>query len=305
MKSRKKISPQAPPPHPDVTDTDALVKTFHAELMLAVHKGLGLFFEKGSYSDPKIRQSARVVLEQAANVLPEVINSLLSGLLSREQGFVPIKWTGIAKSKIRTSKREHEKNVEGELTKIFAARSLGPAALISALGRKMLAPLIGGKLSPEERKAVIWRWGGDLAIVLLSEQERWMDALPFIVERALLGEKEFFERLGRALYSDGDRKRILSAAESFLIMNWDKGHEWYPNILPGLKFWRDSTVQELLGVIFYQNGNSELSLTAYRSMRDRLGLKSEKKMKVVRIRELRRDATTGKLHLKLILHKSL
>jgi hypothetical protein len=120
------------------------------------------------------------------------------------------------------------------------------------------------------------------AISGISAHGMWDENLGIIMFHAALGHKDFFEHLGKGLYED--RKPQCSPAQAFLQVCW---HEWgYPKMsapapanFPGLKFWRDEAVQKLLNEMYFKKRKA-LTLTAYRSMRDRLGLRAEKRKKV-------------------------
>ena len=286
----------------DPTERDAFEKALSCEIGKAAQKGLSEVLKHEAFKDPNAIKFATKTLKFATEGLPQVIVSLLVGTLYRESDYQLPVWRGRKKLKDQIPKAELEKIVEGELSKIKEGYEwdLDPDVFGEGAKRamdiKVIAPLIGGKLTPEEQNAVALRYAEDLLIEGVVVQKKWAESLPGIMMRAALGDKEFFQRLGKSLYEG--RSPVISKPQVMLLVNWDKTRRWWSREIPGLKFWRDEAVRSLLEEWFYKDKDDGLNLMAYRSMRDRLGLEPANK-KIVRTCLVHEDTKSGKTRLTL------
>lgn len=300
MSSSKKIPPSASHPPLSSEDREALKQQYSKAIEKAIREGLQLFFSPDPFENLETREHALVALEHVGKSLPEIVCSLLVGTLFRETDFKLPAWRTPKRSKGGISKAEREKVIETALPhfqEVFELEwkedfymDVGKRAV----EKKMIEPLIGDSASPTDLTSVAFKFWEDGVIESVAVHRLWIKVLPAIMLKAALGDDNFFERLGRAL-SEG-RKSTWSKAEMLLLANWDKTRKCYDENTPGLKFWRDEAVRSLLSAIFYQDQDGGLSLTAYRSIRDRLGLRAEKK-KTVKGCEARKIKNTGSIHL--------
>lgn len=301
MKKSKMPAPEIPSTDLDITDSDTFTQKFVGEIMAATAEGLGLFLRLDLFRLPEMQEFGFMALKQVSEALPKLLCSLLSATLHQASGFRPPPvWRGPKKEKGDIAKTARRKGVQNELAiykQLLESMSQGGVIdnlAVHASLHKALKPMIGGELSKEERLSVFWKCGQDALIELLVNEKQWMERLGDIVFRVVFGDTVFFERLGRALYNSP--KPSLSYAEQMLLVNWDELRGEWAGPIPGLKFWRDDAVRQFLSQKFNDDENLILKSNSYRSIRDRLGLKPEKR-KTVKACRVHRDPKTGKARL--------
>ena len=284
---------------PKIPDKIELEREFVRAILEATKLGLAEFLKGGPFDFEDRRERGRFALRQAKEVVPELIGSLLYAILERDHWKHVPDWSGPKTQRGKTDKQSFAKIVDEELDELTTGirgnpepNSLG-ADIKRLTAIKRFKPLIHGVLSNDERDAIQRKEMGDMVIETLANGDNWMELLPAIVRHAVIRDAGFFERLGRALYNGV--RRAVSEAELVLTINWERPRNLgLPLAVPGLKFWRDEAVREYISALFYKEVEGGLSLTAYRSMRDRIGLKPDKK-KRVRKCEVKNVAKSGQV----------
>lgn len=280
MKKPKKRAAKSAQANPASSDKRDVNKTAFNELTVAAWEGVGDFLRINPFDVVGVKGREAAILERMTEELPSVIHWLLLGILLREGGFRPPKYP--PKPGGNRKGKKQKDFAEQELAKIEQRYDLEPLSKIGttdeSLYRKRILSKIHGELSPEEQACVIWK-DAEEAIIERISLHRWTDNLQFIVHHAALGNKRFFERLGLALYYG--HSPSYSPTQAFLLLNWEElRNVQYRDKFPGLKFWRDDAVRSYLTAMFYNEEGQDLTIEAYRSQRDRLGLRPEKKKTV-------------------------
>jgi hypothetical protein len=278
-------------------DKIQLEREFVSAVLEATNLGLADFLKCAPFDLEDRRERGRFALRQAKEVFPELISSLLYAILERDHWKHVPDWSRPKTQRGKTDKQKFAKIVDEELDELTRGSRGNPepnsvdADIKRLTAIKRFKPLIHGVLSNDERDAIQRKEMGDMAIETLVNGDNWMKMLPAIVRHAVIRDKGFFERLGRALYNGV--RRAVSEAELALTINWESPRSLgLPLAAPGLKFWRDEAVRELISALFYREVDGGLSLPAYRSMRDRIGLKPDKN-KLVKKCGVKRVAESG------------
>ena len=302
MSNPENSSEEASSSNPKTPDKAELERAFRKTIMAAIEKGLAEFFRFDPFKYEDRRERGLFALSQATKVLPDLIGCFVIATLERDHWKMIPTFSGKKKQKEKIAKQVFEKIVDRELDELTKGSGWDPeptsveAALKRLSDIKRIKPLIGGELSDDERDAISRRQSEDATIEAIVLREAWMEVLPTLVMHAVIRDKLFFERLGRALY-DGVKPSI-SQAEVILTVNWEKPCRGLPLNAPGLKFWRDEAVREFLSAMCYPEKDGGLDLSAYRSIRDRIGLKRDKPILIEKCEAIK-DAKSGKLRLVL------